>query len=183
MTRSEAIQWNKELKQSNSDIVAKHGEKAFKEIQKNPDQLEKILIEIFYESAEDVVKNVLTKINKSYPININPANYKFFDADGKTPEDRIHRWVNEIKENPTLLFAKFMLILDTEKNNITYQVIKNKINSNEVMVEIIGELDECNGGCDKYNDGKPHKLDEVEYPPYHPDCECEAIFYIPDEVV
>jgi hypothetical protein len=42
-----------------------------------------------------------------------------------------------------------------------------------------GECDTCNEYCD----GEVHKEEDIELPPYHPNCACEPIYYTKEEVI
>ena len=109
-----------------------------------------------------------------------------YSEDGKTLEERLkEHWDNAIKrDDPTLYFYnRVVLIMDTETLYASNHVIHGKLKRYATHVEVIGAAT-CleHEECDYYTSlGKIpiEKLDKL--PPYHPDCECEVIYYIDEE--
>jgi hypothetical protein len=73
--------------------------------------------------------------------------------------------------------------MDTETSCVSNGIIHGKINKHATHAEIIG-----NGECDDHPEcdfwlskGKMPIEELEELPPYHPDCECEVIYYIDEE--
>ena len=111
-----------------------------------------------------------------------------YSEDGKTLEERLkEHWDNAIKrDDPTLYFYnRVVLIMDTETLYASNHVIHGKLKRYATHVEVIGAAT-CleHEECDYYTSlGKIpiEKLDKL--PPYHPDCECEVIYYIDEEKI
>ena len=111
-----------------------------------------------------------------------------YSEDGKTLEERLkEHWDNAIKrDDPTLYFYnRVVLIMDTETLYASNHVIHGKLKRYATYVEVIGAAT-CleHEECDYYTSlGKIpiEKLDKL--PPYHPDCECEVIYYIDEEKI
>ena len=111
-----------------------------------------------------------------------------YSEDGKTLEERLkEHWDNAIKrDDPTLYFYnRVVLIMDTETLYASNHVIHGKLKKYATHVEVIGAAT-CleHEKCDYYTSlGKIpiEKLDKL--PPYHPDCECEVIYYIDEEKI
>lgn len=111
-----------------------------------------------------------------------------YSKDGKTLEERLkEHWDNAIKrDNPTLYFYnRVVLIMDTETLYASNHVIHGKLKRYATHVEIAGspECDSEDGGmCEYYISKGKIPIEELdELPPYHPDCECEVIYYIDEE--
>ena len=113
-----------------------------------------------------------------------------YSKDGKTLEERLkEHWDNAIKrDNPALYFYnRVVLIMDTETLYASNHVIHGKLKRYATHVEIVGspECDsEDDGMCEYYISKGKIPIEELdELPPYHPDCECEVIYYIDEEKI
>ena len=111
-----------------------------------------------------------------------------YSEDGKTLEERLkEHWDNAIKrDDPALYFYnRVVLIMDTETLYASNHVIHGKLKRYATHVEIAGspECDSEDGGmCEYYISKGKIPIEELdELPPYHPDCECEVIYYIDEE--
>lgn len=111
-----------------------------------------------------------------------------YSKDGKTLEERLkEHWDNAIKrDNPALYFYnRVVLIMDTETLYASNHVIHGKLKRYATHVEVAGspECDSEDGGmCEYYISKGKIPIEELdELPPYHPDCECEVIYYIDEE--
>ena len=113
-----------------------------------------------------------------------------YSEDGKTLEERLkEHWDNAIKrDDPALYFYnRVVLIMDTETLYASNHVIHGKLKRYATHVEIVGspECDSEDGGmCEYYISKGKIPIEELdELPPYHPDCECEVIYYIDEEKI
>ena len=113
-----------------------------------------------------------------------------YSEDGKTLEERLkEHWDNAIKrDDPTLYFYnRVVLIMDTETLYASNHVIHGKLKRYTTHVEVAGspECDSEDGGmCEYYISKGKMPIEELdELPPYHPDCECEVIYYIDEEEI
>lgn len=138
-------------------------------------------------SLTDTMAYVLKEIEKLYP-NSYDKNAKInlekllYNKDGLTLNQRINNWFKEIDNEQTLSYH-MRLILRTETEQIIPRIIQTKLTRNKVYVEILEGGGECSTGiCSEYADGQAYPEDEIELPPYHPDCECQAIFYDIDDL-
>ena len=111
-----------------------------------------------------------------------------YSADGKTLNDRLSvHYDNAVdREDPTTYFYnRITLIMDTETLYASNHVIHGKLKRKEKYVEILGSPeceDEDEGMCEYYVSKGKMPIEELEeLPPYHPDCECEVIYYIEEE--
>ena len=113
-----------------------------------------------------------------------------YSKDGKTLEERMKiHWNNAInRDNPALYFYnRTVLIMDTETLYASNHVIHGKLKKYATHVEILGspECESEDGGmCEYYVSKGKMPIEELdELPPYHPDCECEVIYYIDEEKI
>lgn len=111
-----------------------------------------------------------------------------YSADGKTLNERLGvHYDNAIeRDDPTTYFYnRIVLIMDTEtlyaSNHVIHGKLKRRATHAEVVngnSEICWEHEECEYWLSK---GKMSIEELEELPPYHPDCECEVIYYIEEE--
>lgn len=144
-------------------------------IEKNKNKVEESVINLIYSILENTLFLTLTEIKKMYKSYKNDVVITLADmlyhGDDKTLEQRVNSWMGE--KNLMNLFYHLCLIVDTETYQLIHQTIRKKVNIE--YVEIIGDA-----GCDRcaeYCDGEVYPIDEMELPPYHPGCLCEAIMY------
>ena len=105
-----------------------------------------------------------------------------YSKDGKELYERLEEhYDNAIKrDNPSDYFRnRIILIVDTETLTVSNAVLHGKLNKK--FAEVIGRAEcwEENGGLCEYwiSQGKIPIEELTELPPYHPDCECEVIYY------
>lgn len=150
-------------------------------IEKNKNEIEESVVNLIYSILENTLSLTLTEIKKMYKsykndVLIELANI-LYHGDDKTLEQRVNSWMDE--KNLMNLFYHLCLIIDTETYQLIHQTIRKKVNIE--YVEIIGDT-ECSR-CAEYCDGEIYPADEMELPPYHPGCLCEAIMYEKEDVL
>ena len=153
----------------------------------------------FIADLEDIIYDSLTKtyaitakaIEKIYDITftekIDDDTLKklTYSSDGKTLNDRLNiHYDNAINrdDSPTIyLRNRITLIMDTETLYSSNHVIHGKLKRKAKYVEVININEEC---CEEHpeceywiSQGKIPIEELTELPPYHPDCECEVIYY------
>jgi CRISPR/Cas system-associated protein Csx1 len=150
-------------------------------IEENQNKVEESVINLIYSILENTLSITLAeskKMYKSYNDEIVIALADMlYHGDDKTLEQRVHSWMNE--RNLMNLFYHLCLIIDTETYQLIHQTIKEKVNIE--YIEVVGDA-----GCDKcaeYCDGEVYPADEIELPPYHPGCLCEAIMYEKEDIL
>lgn len=111
-----------------------------------------------------------------------------YSADGKTLNDRLNNhYDNAIKrDDPTTYFYnRIVVIMDTETLYSSNHVIHGKLKRKATYAEVININDDCceqHPECEHWLKQGKIPIEELkELPPYHPDCECEVIYYF-DEV-
>ena len=203
MNRNQILTEYDKMRQDISEFKDKYLEDIFKYI-KVYFSLDKSLWnwETFYQGLEDLIFNSLTAtysitaaaVKSIYGIQFKDKidrdtleDLTYFE-DGKTLEERMKiHWDNTInRDNPALYFYnRTVLVMDTETLYVSNHVIHGKMKKYATHVEVIGAAT-CleHEECDYYTSlGKIpiEKLDKL--PPYHPDCECEVIYYIDEEKI
>ena len=111
-----------------------------------------------------------------------------YSADGKTLNDRLNsHYDNAIdRDDPTTYFYnRIVVIMDTETLYSSNHVIHGKLKRKATHAEVINIDDDC---CEQHPEceywlkqGKIPIEELKELPPYHPDCECEVIYYFDEE--
>lgn len=111
-----------------------------------------------------------------------------YSADGKTLNDRLGiHYDNAIeRDDPTTYFYnRIVLIMDTETLYSSNHVIHGKLKRRATHAEVInGDNQACeeHPECEHWlRQGKIPIEELKELPPYHPDCECEVIYYFEEK--
>ena len=205
MNRNQILTEYDKMRQSISESKDKYLEAIFKHI-KTYFSKDKSLWnwEEFYERLENLIFGSLTEtysitaaaVKSIYGIQFRDKIDRdtledlTYSKDGKTLEERMKiHWDNAIdRDNPTLYFYnRTVLVMDTETLYASNHVIHGKLKKYATHVEVIGspECDNEDGGmCEYYVSKGKMPIEELdELPPYHPDCECEVIYYIDEEKI
>ena len=155
--------------------------------------------EEFIADLEDIIYDSLTKtyaitakaVEKIYDITFtekiddDTLRKLTYSSDGKTLNDRLNiHYDNAINrdDSPTIyLRNRIALIMDTETLYSSNHVIHGKLKRKAKYVEVININEDC---CEEHPEceywlkrGKIPIEELAELPPYHPDCECEVIYY------
>lgn len=176
---------------ANNEINKEELYKLLKEqIENSIDNASKEITNFIYEVLTKNLSITLSELKKIYSDSFNSDEVIklqdiFYEEDGQSFEDRIENWfTNILSNNPSqkeilILFYHLCLILDTESFKIITYTMKNKLNTSYVEI-IAGEGCEI---CNEHCDGEIHKEEDIELPPYHPSCQCEAIYYKKEDIV
>lgn len=109
-----------------------------------------------------------------------------YSKDGKTLRERLETHYDnaENRSNSTEYFRnRVVLIVDTETLTVSNTVIHGKLNKEATYAEVIGvgdcsEAEAEEGDCEYWIAKGKMPIEELsELPPFHPDCECEVIYY------
>lgn len=142
------------------------------------------LISIFYQALEKIysdicsdLKNIYTKIDDFVPDDINKLTYQ---EDGKTLEERITTYLNNIQEKrdsniditsiKTYCINMYDRILINEAAYLKHHVMSNKL-SKKASILVIEGGNSC-GGCGPL--GEYPASEDVDLPPYHTNCQCSC---------
>ena len=111
-----------------------------------------------------------------------------YSADGKTLNDRLSEHYDDAidRNDPTTYFYnRIVVIMDTEALYASNHVIHGKLKRRATYVEVInGDNEACweHPECEYWLQQGKIPIEELkELPPYHPECECEVIYYIDDK--
>lgn len=205
MNRNQILTEYDEMRQNISESKDGYLEIMFKYI-KTYFSLDKTLWnwESFYEELENLI---FASLEKTYAITAEAVKSIYgiqfkdkidrdtlekltYSEDGKTLEERMKiHWNEAIKrDNPALYFYnRTVLVMDTETLYASNHVIHGKLKKYATHVEVINanedfclEHEQCEYWASK---GKIPIEELDELPPYHPDCECEVIYYIDEEKI
>ena len=106
-----------------------------------------------------------------------------YSKDGKTLRERLETHYDnaENRSNSTEYFRnRVVLIVDTETLTVSNTVIHGKLNKEATYAEVIGvgDCSEAEEDCEYWIAKGKMPIEELsELPPFHPDCECEVIYY------
>lgn len=107
-----------------------------------------------------------------------------YSDDGKSLSERLKSHYDEaITRDNTIeyFYNRVVLIMDTETLYSSNHVIHGKLKRRATYAEVINDSDDfCfdHEMCEYWVGKGKMPIDELEeLPPYHPDCECEVIYY------
>lgn len=157
----------------------------------NVEDLLSTIVALMYISLKQSYKITLKQLNKIYNVKIsipkritNKEIDKYtYSKDNFTLYERVKQYIEKAQaEEITELVLKFYMarILDNETLVVVHKLMKDKLKEQKIEYAMVVK----GGGCDRdccniVEEWKP--IDEIEEPPYHPNCTCEIIFSDPEE--
>lgn len=148
------------------------------------------LDDIIFDSLEKTYSITAKSVKELYNITaesvdtVEIAEY-MYSKDGKTLYTRLQDHFNAAceRDNPAeYMFNRCVLIVDTETICVSNGIIHGKCNKHAKYAEVFGGANCSDGPCEYWiNKGKMPIEELEELPPYHPDCECEVIYYFDEE--
>lgn len=153
-------------------------------ISKEFDIFEQNTLDLIYKSLEETYSLTSQSVTDIYDITTKTAKVKdlTYNGDGKTLEERLEQYLSEILSYVSSseeidwnviknsLNYRLMLILDTETQNVKIKVTQIKVEGHCEFAEVLPGV--CCPGS-----GGIFPVDELDFPPYHPGCMCEVIYY------
>lgn len=146
-------------------------------------------LDIIYKALEEVYILTLEHIRDIYDVEIleekiteDDINKLTYSGDNLTLKQRINNHCKEYNKNtPTKerLLYDMMKILNTEAICVMNNLIANKIKFEYAAVEDDGN---CCDLCSEYAEQDYVPIDNFEEPPYHPNCECIAVYFTSKEI-
>lgn len=144
------------------------------------EELLQYILDLIYKCLEKIYSNTASKLDILYkdlkPFEITNLFDLTYQKDGKTIEERVEEYLQEVFQikNPIdakqLISFKFYRLMRTEVSHLETMIKKNKISISANIMVIEGSCN-CNGICDQYIG--VYAIDEnIDYPPYHPNCTC-----------
>ena len=145
----------------------------------------KIVRNYIWESLEETYSLSSKMVKEIYDLSSQKIDLKnlTYDGDGQTLDERLTKYFSEIldyllehKEKSDWdlvkrnLRVRLLLILDTETQTVKTKVINRKVEAHCEFGEVLpGECCPGSGGI--------YPVDELDLPPFHPNCECEVVYY------
>lgn len=148
--------------------------------------LEDIIYESLTESYAITARAVKEIYNITFTDKIDDETLRSltYSADGKTLNDRLsNHYDNAIdRGDPTTYFYnRIVVIMDTETLYSSNHVIHGKLKRQASYIEVINADGDCcweHPECQYWLQQGKIPIEELkEIPPYHPECECEVIYY------
>ena len=144
------------------------------------EELLQYILDLIYKCLEKIYSNTASRLDILYkdlkPFEITNLFDLTYQKDGKTIEERVEEYLQEVFQikNPIdakqLISFKFYRLMRTEVSHLETMIKKNKISISANIMVIEGSCN-CNGICDQYIG--VYAIDEnIDYPPYHPNCTC-----------
>lgn len=144
------------------------------------EELLQYILDLIYKCLEEIYSNTASKLDILYkdlkPFEITNLFDLTYQKDGKTIEERVEEYLQEVFQikNPIdakqSISFKFYRLMRTEVSHLETMIKKNKISISANVMVIEGSCN-CNGICDQYIG--VYAIDEnIDYPPYHPNCTC-----------
>jgi hypothetical protein len=106
-----------------------------------------------------------------------------FSGDGKNFKERIHEHYSEYlnNNNQDMFLNALNKILKTESRYIFNRTLSQEVAPQAIEYEIIG--DNACGECSDHLGGGRISLSLLtDIPPYHPNCECNIVYYLPNSI-
>ena len=167
--------------------------KALKEYQNNAMSWDNLYFEVedlFYKSFEGVYKSMNIGLEGIYKqlkeFSVEDISDLTYHLDGKTIEERLKEYWDESKkrldnkENPedvkTYLINKYDCILNTETRIIESRIKNYRKPLNAAMLII-----EHSSGCPDCPGGEYAADENVDLPPFHPNCQCTYYWVVTDD--
>ena len=124
------------------------------------------------------LKEEKKKIEKKKISNKEINNYTY-SKDDLTLAKRVKQYIDEAKNNnmkrDVLIFYETR-ILDNETLVLHRKLLKTKLKENKVEIGMIIAGGGCDRSCCNVDIEEWINIEEIEEPPYHPNCHCEVIY-------
>ena len=187
--------WTKTINEAKDKMASKilaQCNKSIRAMKQNPTIIEKefstmtkIVRNYIWESLEETYSLSSKMVKEIYDLSSQKIDLKnlTYDGDGQTLDERLTEYFSEIldyllehKEKSDWdlvkrnLRVRLLLILDTETQTVKTKVINRKVEAHCEFGEVLpGECCPGSGGI--------YPVDELDLPPFHPNCECEVVYY------
>ena len=187
--------WTKTINEAKDKMASKilaQCNKSIRAMKQNPTIIEKefstmtkIVRNYIWESLEETYSLSSKMVKEIYDLSSQKIDLKnlTYDEDDQTLDERLTKYFSEIldyllehKEKSDWdlvkrnLRVRLLLILDTETQTVKTKVINRKVEAHCEFGEVLpGECCPGSGGI--------YPVDELDLPPFHPNCECEVVYY------
>ena len=138
------------------------------------------MLEKVYSLTSSEIKNIY-KLKRQLPI----SKIETYSKDGYDLKARLWRWFSSTN-NPDYISDKITAIAKLKEILTTECLYQKQVVMNDKLKDfcefaIIEESPDCHSGiCNEYAGEWP--INELIYPPYHPNCECNIVYYLPNSI-
>ena len=125
------------------------------------------------------IYNALKKIKIAKNISNKEIDNFTYSKDNKTLAERIKSYINQAENNiikKDVLLFYVIRILDNETLVVHHKLLKNKLKEEKIEYGMVVTGGGCNRDCCNASANEWIPIDEIEEPPYHPNCTCEIIY-------
>ena len=161
---------------------------AYNEEQIDFEQLYKDILDLMYISLRQTYQLTLSEGAKIYKVLNNVSiekisnediNQYTYSKDNLSLEQRVEQYIKDAsveKINKDTLIFRETTILDNETLVLHHSLLKSKLKQEKVEYAMVITGGGCNRDCCNSIEPEWMPIDEIEEPPYHPNCTCELIF-------
>lgn len=150
------------------------------------------LINLFYNSLEEIYSEINVELGKIYkkvaPFNLKNITDLTFQADGKTLDERISKYLDDLEEKrisgdfqddmKNFGTNMYFRLLNNESRYLFTHLMEMKIKP--VASLLVIETGICDDLCGEWN-GEYPVGENIPLPPYHTNCQCSAYYIETDD--
>lgn len=150
------------------------------------------LINLFYNSLEEIYSEINVELGKIYkkiaPFNLKNITDLTFQADGKTLDERISKYLDDLEEKrisgdfqddmKNFGTNMYFRLLNNESRYLFTHLMEMKIKP--VASLLVIETGICDDLCGEWN-GEYPAGENIPLPPYHTNCQCSAYYIETDD--
>lgn len=150
------------------------------------------LINLFYNSLEEIYSEINVELGKIYkkvaPFNLKNITDLTFQADGKTLDERISKYLDDLEEKrisgdfqddmKNFGTNMYFRLLNNESRYLFTHLMEMKIKP--VASLLVIETGICDDLCGEWNGEYPAE-ENIPLPPYHTNCQCSAYYIETDD--
>lgn len=150
------------------------------------------LINLFYNSLEEIYSEINIELGKIYkkvaPFNLKNITDLTFQADGKTLDERISKYLDDLEEKrisgdfqddmKNFGTNMYFRLLNNESRYLFTHLMEMKIKP--VASLLVIETGICDDLCGEWN-GEYPEGENIPLPPYHTNCQCSAYYIETDD--
>ncbi len=150
------------------------------------------LINLFYNSLEEIYSEINVELGKIYkkvaPFNLKNITDLTFQADGKTLNERISKYLDDLEEKrisgdfqddmKNFGTNMYFRLLNNESRYLFTHLMEMKIKP--VASLLVIETGICDDLCGEWN-GEYPAGENIPLPPYHTNCQCSAYYIETDD--
>lgn len=153
------------------------------------DELYKDILDFIYISLKQTYKITISEGKKIYTalknekvnkkISRKEINKYLYSNDNLTLVKRVKQYIDKAKENnierDVLIFYETR-ILDNETLTLHHKLLKDKLKNNGIEIGMVITGNGCGRTCCNVDVEEWIDIDDLDEPPYHPNCKCTVIY-------